>query len=154
MTSDDIEHALAYGFSKDQRWKGFSYPIRRTQLDEILVAGKVSIVRNVYFSSPHGRMVECFFNFHEWRQDYAISLRIHQVPSPERITSENLLIGIILPHFCRWAYRLELLTLDPRSTFPQRVYVDYSLQDETVRVAESPNLDTGKEVVSILTPSS
>lgn len=102
---------MDYEFHKRKLPKGFSYPIKRSVLDEILEKSETERIKWITFSVDRRGDIIVWANFvgeaHKTTSAGKIGLYVYAVPSDERKETEELLIKQIFPKFIKWLRKVE-----------------------------------------------
>ena len=97
-TSSNTSTELGYNLVKHKLWKGYSYPLKRSILDEHLRLLDVSSIKDVWYLGP---AKERFGPAGEIMSAGTYQLFFYVVPSETRKLCELLLVRYALPLICR-----------------------------------------------------
>ena len=104
---------MEYSFHKNKLPKGFSYPIKRSVLDEFLISAHlkqlVSVTYSFYNRSDDviTRVSFSGESHRGWSGVGQSSITIQAVPSEQRKEVEGLMVGEVLPDMCLWLRNAE-----------------------------------------------
>ncbi len=126
--------------SKPKLPKGRSYPLRASQITEVLTAAHIDAHVDLAFWTPQGG--ESILEAHYWRPNENVPyprvyLRAGSLPSDQRVAAADALASEVLPAFVVWLKKILALPSNSPALL-ETLYLNARFIDRRVRLEYEP----------------